>query len=83
MVPSYIVGISGWYLCEVEWLSQVADVKVNASRVITLSKDVRSKKKEVVMTTKIGIHLHLSGSNVRGLLTVETNREVTSCIIIP
>ena len=73
--------VSGWYLCEVEWLSQVADVEVNVSRVIALGKDIWSQKKEVVMATEIGIHLHLSGSSVWGPLTVETNSVVTSCNI--
>ena len=74
--------ISGWYLCEVEWPSQVADVEVNSSRVITLSKDIRSHKSKVVMATKIRIHLHLSGISVRGPLTVETNSEVAPCILL-
>ena len=77
---SYVMRISGWYLCEVEWLSQVADVEVNSSRVITLSKDIRSHKSKGIMATKTRIHLHLSGISVRGPLTVETNSKVTSCI---
>ena len=71
--------ISGWYHCEIEGLSQVADVEVDLSRVIALSKDVWPKKKEVVMATKFGIHLHLSGISVWCLLTVETNSVVTTC----
>ena len=74
--------INSWYLREVEWLSQVADVEVNLSRVITLSKDVGSHKSKVVMATKIRIHLHLSGTSVWGSLTVETNSEVTTCILL-
>ena len=63
----------------IEWLSQVADVEMNTSRVVTLSKDVRPHKEKVIMATKIRIHLSLSGISVRGPLTVETNSEVTSC----
>ena len=63
----------------IEWLSLVADVEVNMSRVVTLSKDVGPHKEKVVMATKIRIHLSLSGICVWGPLTVETNSEVASC----
>jgi hypothetical protein len=48
----------------IEWLSLVADVEVNASRVVALSKDVRPHEEKVVMTTKVRIHLFLSGISV-------------------
>ena len=71
--------VSGWYPCEVEWLSQVTDVEVNVSRVIALGKDIWSQKKEVIMATEIGIHLSIIRISVWGPLTVETDSVVTSC----
>ena len=44
-------------MSKVERLPVVADVEMNSSRIITLGKDVRSKEKEVVMTTKVGVNL--------------------------
>ena len=74
------MSISGWNLSQVERLPVVADVKMNVSRIVTLSEDVRSYEIEPVMATKIGVKLPLSCFSVWCSLTVKPNSVITTYI---